>query len=156
MPSFERFLEGKDPESTSFKALEIPVLPILKKCSAYKENSIETTHKLPALDPSCPSPTPKHHTGIQTYHVQLGNRVCESGDCRRQDGISGRRSESLRRGGPELKQRHKIETGCGIREILRAGYGMKISWRDRDALISIGGMRDSFQIVGRMRDLNSK
>ena len=28
------------------------------------------------------------------------------------------------------------------------GYGMKISWRDRDALISIGGMRDSCEIVG--------
>ena len=35
---------------------------------------------------------------------------------------------------------------------------MKISWRDRDAaaLISMGGMRDSFQIVGGMRDLNDK
>ena len=51
---------------------------------------------------------------------------------------------------------HKIEAGCGIREILRAGYGMKISWRDRDALISIDGMRDSFKIVGGMQDLNSK
>ena len=26
--------------------------------------------------------------------------------------------------------------------------GMKISWRDRDALISIGGIWDSFEIVG--------
>ena len=33
---------------------------------------------------------------------------------------------------------------------------MKISWRDRDALISIGGMRDSVEIDGGMRDLNSK
>ena len=35
---------------------------------------------------------------------------------------------------------------------------MKISWRDRGAaaLISMGGMRDSFQIVGGMRDLNDK
>ena len=33
---------------------------------------------------------------------------------------------------------------------------MKISWRDRDALISIGGMQDSFEIVGGMRDLNDK
>ena len=39
---------------------------------------------------------------------------------------------------------HKIEAGCWIREILRAGYGTAISWRDRDALILIGGMRDSF------------
>ena len=36
------------------------------------------------------------------------------------------------------------------------GYGMKMSWRDRYALISIGGMWDSFEIVGGMRDLNSK
>ena len=33
---------------------------------------------------------------------------------------------------------------------------MKISWRDRDALISIGGMLDSFEIVDGMRDLNGK
>ena len=33
---------------------------------------------------------------------------------------------------------------------------MKISWRDRDALISVGGMRDGFEIVGGMQDLNSK
>ena len=53
---------------------------------------------------------------------------------------------------------HKIEAGagCGIREIFRAGNGTKMSWRDRDALISIGGMRDSFGIVNRMRNLNSK
>ena len=51
---------------------------------------------------------------------------------------------------------HKMESGCGIREILRAEYGMKISWRDRDALISVGGMRDGFEIVGGMQDLNSK
>ena len=51
---------------------------------------------------------------------------------------------------------HKIEAGCGIREILRAGYGMNVSWRDRDVLISIGGMRDSFESVGGMRDLNRK
>ena len=37
---------------------------------------------------------------------------------------------------------HKIE-GCGIREIMRVGYGI-ISWWDRDALISVGGMWDSF------------
>ena len=51
---------------------------------------------------------------------------------------------------------NKIEAGCGIREILRLGYGMKISWRDRDAHISIGGIRDSSEIVGGMRDLKSK
>ena len=39
---------------------------------------------------------------------------------------------------------HTNEKGCGIREILRAANGMKISWRDRGALISIVGMRDSF------------
>ena len=47
----------------------------------------------------------------------------------------------------------KIEAGCGIREILRATYGMKIGWRDRDALISrsIDGMRDGFEIDRGMR-----
>ena len=33
---------------------------------------------------------------------------------------------------------------------------MKIAWRDRDALILIGGMRDSFEIGSGMRDFNSK
>ena len=33
---------------------------------------------------------------------------------------------------------------------------MKITWRDLDALISIGGMGDSFEIDGGTRDLNSK
>ena len=33
---------------------------------------------------------------------------------------------------------------------------MKISWRNRDGLISIGGMRDSFEIDGGVRELNSK
>ena len=51
---------------------------------------------------------------------------------------------------------HKIEAGCGTREISRGGYGMKISWRDRNALISIVGMRDSFEIDIGMRNLNSK
>ena len=50
----------------------------------------------------------------------------------------------------------KIEAGCGIREVLRVGFGMKIAWRDRYALISIGGLRDSFEIDGGMRDLNNK
>ena len=43
-----------------------------------------------------------------------------------------------------------------MQKILRAGYGMKISWQDRDALISIGGVRDNFEIDGGMRDLNSR
>ena len=51
---------------------------------------------------------------------------------------------------------HKIETGCGKREILRAEYGMKISCRGQDALISIGGVWDSFEIVGGMWDLSDK
>ena len=33
---------------------------------------------------------------------------------------------------------------------------MKISWWDPDALISIGEMRDSFEIDGRIQDLNSE
>ena len=33
---------------------------------------------------------------------------------------------------------------------------MKISLRDRDGLISIGGMRDSFEIDGGMGEFNSK
>ena len=51
---------------------------------------------------------------------------------------------------------HNIEAGCGIQEILRAGCRMKISWRDQDVLVSLGGMRDSFEIVGGMRELNNK
>ena len=45
---------------------------------------------------------------------------------------------------------HPIEAGCGIREISRAGYGMKIPWRERGALISIDGMRDRSKIVDGM------
>ena len=37
-----------------------------------------------------------------------------------------------------MRDGHKIEAGCGIREMLKAGYGMKISWRDRDVLTLIG------------------
>ena len=51
---------------------------------------------------------------------------------------------------------HKIKAVCGIREILRVGYGMKIAWRDWDALISIGGMRDSFETDSGMRYFNTK
>ena len=40
--------------------------------------------------------------------------------------------------------------------ILRAGYGMKISWWDQDAFISSGEMWDSFEIDGGMLDLNTK
>ena len=29
----------------------------------------------------------------------------------------------------------KIETGCGIQEILGAGYEMKIVWRDQGAIV---------------------
>ena len=50
---------------------------------------------------------------------------------------------------------HKVEAGCGIREILREGYGMKIARRDQDVLISIGGMWDSFEIDSGMWNFNS-
>ena len=33
---------------------------------------------------------------------------------------------------------------------------MKISWRDRDTVISIGGMRDSLEIDGGIEDLSSE
>ena len=51
---------------------------------------------------------------------------------------------------------HKVEAGCGIGEILRTGCAMKISWRDRDALTSIGEMRDIYEIDSGMRYFNSK
>ena len=35
------------------------------------------------------------------------------------------------------------------------GYGLTLSWQDQDALSSIGGMQDSFEIDGGMQDLNS-
>ena len=38
--------------------------------------------------------------------------------------------------------RIKIEAGCGIREILNAGCGMKTEQRDRDILRFVGGIRD--------------
>ena len=40
--------------------------------------------------------------------------------------------------------------------ISKAVYEMKRSRRDRDAFISTGGMRDSFEIDSGMRDLNRK
>ena len=40
-----------------------------------------------------------------------------------------------------------------MREISKEGYGKRISWRDWDALISIGGMRDSLEIDSRTTDL---
>ena len=40
--------------------------------------------------------------------------------------------------------------------ILRAGYRMKISWWDQDVFITSGEMWDSFEIDGRMQDLNTK
>ena len=36
------------------------------------------------------------------------------------------------------------------------GMRDEIAWRDWDALISIGGMRDSFEIDGGIWDLNSE
>ena len=33
---------------------------------------------------------------------------------------------------------------------------MKIAWRDREELISIGGVQDSFEIDSGMPDLNGK
>ena len=56
----------------------------------------------------------------------------------------------------ECGMRHKIKAGCGIREILRPGCGMKICLWDWDMQISIVGMQDRSEIVGGMRDLNSK
>ena len=56
---------------------------------------------------------------------------------------------------PEVNN-DKIGAGCRIQEILRVGYGVNISWQDRDALILIGGTGDSFEIDSGMRDLNSK
>ena len=38
--------------------------------------------------------------------------------------------------------RLKIKAGCRIQKILGAGYGMKLSWRDRDACIFAGRMQD--------------
>ena len=38
--------------------------------------------------------------------------------------------------------RLKIEAGCGIREILKSGCGMKTERRDRDMLPFVGGIRD--------------
>ena len=38
--------------------------------------------------------------------------------------------------------RLKIEAGCGKREILNVGCGMKTERRDRDMLRSVGGIRD--------------
>ena len=37
-----------------------------------------------------------------------------------------------------------------------SGMRDEISWRDQDALISIGGMQDSFGIDGGIWDLNSE
>ena len=44
--------------------------------------------------------------------------------------------------------RLKIEAGCGIRKMLRAGCGMKIGQRDRDMLHCVGGIRDRTGIFG--------
>ena len=42
----------------------------------------------------------------------------------------------------------------GLKSRRDAGYGIKIAWRDRDALISIGGMWDSFEIDSGMQDFS--
>jgi len=44
--------------------------------------------------------------------------------------------------------RLKIEAGCEMRKILRAGCGMKIGRRDRDMLRCVGGIRDRTGICG--------
>ena len=52
----------------------------------------------------------------------------------------------------------RFELGCRIREIQRAGYGMKTALRDFwdcNALVSLGGMRDSFEIDGGLQNLIS-
>ena len=55
-----------------------------------------------------------------------------------------------------MRYRAHNRGGMRIREESRAGYGMTVSWRDRDALISIGEILDSFEIESGMRDLTSK
>ena len=45
---------------------------------------------------------------------------------------------------------------CRIQEISRAGYGIKISWRYQDRLISIGGMRDGIEIDSGMWDFKQQ
>ena len=52
--------------------------------------------------------------------------------------------------------RGKMEAGCGMTEILMAGCGIKILWREQDLLILTGGMRDSFKIDVEMRDEKQK
>jgi len=42
----------------------------------------------------------------------------------------------------------KIKAGCGILKILVAGYGMKLSLRDRDSFLFIGGMWDIYLRAG--------
>ena len=39
---------------------------------------------------------------------------------------------------------------------IKARCRMKIAWQDRDVLLSIGRMWDSFEIDGKMQDLNRK
>jgi len=46
----------------------------------------------------------------------------------------------------------KIKAGCGKLKILVAGYGMKLSWRDRDSLLFVGGMWDIENFSGGIRD----
>ena len=48
--------------------------------------------------------------------------------------------------------RVKMEVGCRMTAIFMAGCGIKITWREWDLLMLTGGMQDSFQIDGEMRD----
>ena len=58
-----------------------------------------------------------------------------------------------------MRVQHKLS---GVRDEAQnhsrrdAGYGMKIFWRDRDPLITISGIRDSFEIDSGKWELNSK
>ena len=42
----------------------------------------------------------------------------------------------------------KIKVGCRILKILVVGYGMKLSLRDRDSFLFIGGMWDIYLKAG--------
>ena len=59
---------------------------------------------------------------------------------------------------PIVRVQHRLGATVewGIKSRRDTGYGMKISWQDRDALLSIRGKRDSFAIDSGMRDFNSK
>lgn len=48
-----------------------------------------------------------------------------------------------------------MEVGFGMTEILLAGCGIKILQRERDLLILIGRMRDSFKLMAGCRKTES-